>query len=40
MSQAGAFKAGKEIEAVVTTVYPEVDYSGLVSGATFKILEG
>ena len=40
ISQAGTIKAGKEIEAVITTVYPEVDYSSLVSGATFTIREG
>ena len=39
-SQEGALKADKEIEALVTTVYPDVDYSGLVSGATFTIREG
>ena len=40
ISQVGALKEGKEIEAVVTAVYPEVDYSSLVSGATFTIREG
>lgn len=39
-SQKGALKEEKEIEALVTTLYPEVDYSGLVSGATFTIREG
>jgi hypothetical protein len=38
--QQGTLKAEKEIEAVVVTIYPEVDYSSLVTGATFTIQEG
>jgi len=38
--QQGTLKAEKEIEAVVVTIYPEVDYSSLVIGATFTIQEG
>jgi hypothetical protein len=39
-SQEGALKAENEIEALVITVYPDVDYSELVSGSTFTIREG
>lgn len=39
-SQESALKQEHEIEAVVTTIYPEVDYSSLVTGATFTIREG
>ena len=40
ISQEGALKAEKEIEALVAALYPEVDYSSLVSGASFTIREG
>ena len=40
ISQQGTLKVEKEIEAVVVTLYPGVDYSRLVTGATFTIREG
>ena len=39
-SQEGALKPEHEINAVVSTIYPDVDYSALVTGATFTIREG
>lgn len=40
VSQEGALKAEKEINATVGTIYPNVDYSSLAQGATFTIQEG
>lgn len=40
ISQVGELKAENEVEAVIATVYPDVDYSSLVSGTTFTIREG
>ena len=40
ISQEGALKKEKEIEAVVTMPYPETDYSNLINGVTFTIREG
>lgn len=39
-SQESGLIADKKIEALVSTLYPNVDYSGLISGTSFTIREG
>ena len=40
ISQDEPLKEEKEIKATVSKIYPEVDYSTLITGATFTIREG
>jgi hypothetical protein len=39
-SQQNELEADKKIDALVSKLYPDVDYSGLTSGTTFTIREG
>jgi len=38
--QEGALEEEKEFNAIVATIYPDVDYSSLTKGATFTVREG